>query len=206
MTDPAPRQRDSARTRDAILTAARDVLAKQGFSGWGVNAIARAAGCDKQLIYRYFGGLDGLATAIGEDMAAWLDSALSADPSAKPPATYADLTTRLLLTLARALRGHRLAQRIIAWELAEDSPLVRSFAAARGTAMMAWIARERGSLVPPAGVDAPAINAILVAAVQQLVLASAASGRFSGVPLESDADWARIEQAVRALTAAAYPA
>lgn len=206
MTELPERQRDRARTRDAILAAARDVLADQGFAGWGVNAVARAAGCDKQLIYRYFGGLDGLADAIGEDMAAWLDDALSARRDAPPATDYADLTSRLLLALAAALRGSRLAQRILAWELAEDSPLVRRFAAARGQAMAAWIVRERGALTPPSGVDAPAINALLVAAVQQLVLASAASGRFSGVPLDSDGDWQRIEAAVRHLAHAAYAA
>jgi AcrR family transcriptional regulator len=61
--------RNRARTEAAILAAAEMLLAERGFTAFGVNAIARAAGCDKQLIYRYFGGLDGLAEAIGRKLA-----------------------------------------------------------------------------------------------------------------------------------------
>ena len=38
----------------------------------------RRAGCDKQLIYRYYGGMDGLVDAIGGELARWFgaDAAL----------------------------------------------------------------------------------------------------------------------------------
>ncbi|WP_066796825.1 TetR/AcrR family transcriptional regulator [Sphingomonas soli] len=200
--DKREKQRDRSRTADTILEAAKTVLAEQGFAGWGVNAIARAAGCDKQLIYRYHEGLDGLAEAIGAEMAAWLEEALAA-PEGTPATSYAELMTRLALAYLGALRANRLAQRILAWEVAEESLLVKRFAAARGRAMMAWIARERGDLVPPPGVDAPAANAVLIAGVQNLVLAGAASGAFMGVALD-DAGWERICAAVRSLASGIY--
>ncbi|MBC9032593.1 TetR/AcrR family transcriptional regulator [Sphingomonas sp. JC676] len=199
----AVKQRDSARTRAAILAAAKDLLAEQGFANWGINGIARAAGCDKQLIYRYFGGLDGLAEAIGEDVARWLEEALAANP-ATPATSYAELMARLAVALLDALRGNRLAQRIIAWELAEPSPLAASFSAARGKALAGWVARERGALRRPAGVDAPMINALLVAGVQQLVLADASGGRFMGIDLGDDAGWERVRAAIAAMTRAIY--
>ena len=127
MSDSEDRKRNRGRTEEAILTAAKDTLANQGFAGWGVNGIARAARCDKQLIYRYFGGLDGLADAIGEDIAAWMEEALSARPGSTPPASYAELVSRLLLEFMEALRGNPLAQKIIAWEVTEESPLVKRF-------------------------------------------------------------------------------
>lgn len=198
------KQRDSARTRAAILVAAKDLLAEQGFAGWGVNGIARAAGCDKQLIYRYFGGLDGLAEAIGADIAAWLEEALAAKPGAAPATSYAELMGRLAIALLDVLRSNRLAQRIIAWELAEPSPLAASFAAARGRALAAWVARERGSLQRPAGVDAPMINALMVAGVQQLVLAHASGGRFMGIDLSEETGWERVRSAIEAMTRAVY--
>jgi len=196
--------RNRGRTQEAILAAARQVLVDQGFAAWGVNAIARAAGCDKQLIYRYFGGLGGLAEAIGAEMTAWLDTALAPRPDAPPSASYAALMARLAVEYLEALRANRLAQRILAWEVAEDAPLVESFATARGKAMAAWIHRERGNLMPREGVDATAANAVLVAAVQQLVLAGAASGRFAGIRLNSDRDWERIRTAVETIALAAY--
>ena len=206
MSETEDRGRNRSRTEEAILAAAKDTLANQGFAGWGVNGIARAARCDKQLIYRYFGGLDGLAEAIGEDVAAWLEEALSARPGQTPPATYAELVSRLLLEFMDALRANPLAQKIVAWEVAEESPLVKRFAAARGRVMMQWIARERGSLVPPEGMDVFAANALLVAGVQHLVLAGAASGSFSGIDLTQEPNWQRIRAAVVAMAEAAYAA
>ncbi|HCV71491.1 MAG TPA: TetR family transcriptional regulator, partial [Agrobacterium sp.] len=57
---PEKRIKDRAATEKAIFEAARSLLAEEGFQGFGINAVARRAGCDKQLIYRYFGGLEGL--------------------------------------------------------------------------------------------------------------------------------------------------
>jgi len=196
--------RDRARTQTAILAAARQLLAEQGYPGWGINAIARAAGCDKQLIYRYFGGLNGLAEAIGAEMAAWLDTALAVRPDALPSGSYAELMARLALEYLEALRASQLAQRILAWEVAEDAPLPQRFATTRDKALAAWINRERGNLMPREGVDGTAANAVLIAGVQHLVLAGAASGRFSGLRLNGDRAWERIRNAVETIALAAY--
>ena len=202
--DTAPdRTRDRSRTEEAILAAARDVLIEKGFGAWGVNAIARAAGCDKQLIYRYFGGLDGLAEALGTDVARAIETALSVAPS-QPAASYAELVARLLDALVEVLRGNPLMQRIIAWELSEPNALTHSFAQARSRALADWIARLRRDLAPPANIDAPAINAVLIAAVQQMVLGSAATGSFAGLPLCDESDWDRVRLAIRSLALAAY--
>jgi hypothetical protein len=56
---------------------------------------------------------------------------------------------------------------------------------------------------PPPGVDAPALNAILIAAIQHLVLAGAVAGRLSSLSLATPADWDRaramLARIVRAL-------
>jgi AcrR family transcriptional regulator len=208
MTNPDPKDgkaRDRARTEATIVAAAREVLADAGFQGFGVNAVARRAGCDKQLIYRYFGGLEGLVAALGADLANWLEDSLAA-PDQAPPATYAELAERLVLRFLDALRGNQIVQRIAAWEISDPSPLVAQLSAARGMAMMRWVMRTRGDLTPPEGIDAPALNALLIGAVQQLVLAGASTGGFVGVPLKSEEDWARIRAAVVRLTRAAYAA
>src|SRR6185295_11786660 len=69
--------RDRAASERALVAAAVEVLADAGFRSFGVNAVARAAGLDKQLIYRYFGGLEGLVAAVGEEVAARLGRRLS---------------------------------------------------------------------------------------------------------------------------------
>lgn len=193
MDDLEARSRNRPETEAALRAAACDLLAKSGFQALGVNAIARAAGCDKQLIYRYFGGLDGLMAAVGEDLAAWVGSALD-DPT--PHSSYAGLVEALLMRLTAALRYDPLARQIAAWEIAAPSPLMQPLAKARSKAMQDWVAARRGSLRPPPGTDAPALIALLVAAIQHLALAEAGSGALSGLTLD-DAGWHRIESLIR---------
>lgn len=197
------RGRDRARTQDTILAAARQVLAESGFPGFGINAVARQAGCDKQLIYRYFGGLDGLVEAIGDDLAAWVSASL-AKASGPAPVSYGELVERLMLGFLASFRSDILVQKIAAWEIAEASPLVQRLSQARGKALAQWIASQRADLVPPAGIDAAAINAMLIAALQHLVLSASAMGQFGGMSLVQEEDWQRVERAAVAIVRAIY--
>lgn len=201
----APRAtRDRPGTEVNIIEAAKRVLAEEGFGAFGVNAIARRAGCDKQLIYRYFGGLDGLVDAIGEDLAS-LFQELMDEPGASADATHAVFVEHFVLALLAAFRRSDLLLRIAAWEVLDPSPVTRRLAEVRGRALNAWVQARRGSLEVPAGVDAGAINAVLIAAVQHLALSARAVGGFSGVALAADADWHRIEETLRMLVRASYP-
>ena len=98
-----------------------------------------------------------------------------------------------------------LMQKLVAWELSDPSPQVRRLSDQRAMALGDLVARLRGDRQPTAGLDAPALNAILIAGVQHLVLAGATSGRFSGMALASDADWDRakamLTRIIRALNA-----
>lgn len=58
----APRKRDAAATRAAILAAAKAQFARFGYDGTALRSIAAEAGADVALIKRYFGGKDGLFT------------------------------------------------------------------------------------------------------------------------------------------------
>ena len=49
------RTRNAVQTRTAILAAARAQFAELGFDRTTLRAVARAAGCDPVLVYRYFG-------------------------------------------------------------------------------------------------------------------------------------------------------
>ena len=75
--------RDRQKTESGIREAARRILHGEGFEGWGVNAIARAAGIDKVLIYRYFDSLEGLLEEIVQETVFWPDPEGLPDQSAE---------------------------------------------------------------------------------------------------------------------------
>ena len=64
-----PRNRQQTASR--IKQAAKSLLEREGFVGWGINAIARNANADKVLIYRYFNSLEGLLTEIISETVFW---------------------------------------------------------------------------------------------------------------------------------------
>jgi len=63
--------RDREATRARLIGAVGTLLAREGFKGLGVNAVAREAGVDKVLIYRYFGGLSELIADFGREGNFW---------------------------------------------------------------------------------------------------------------------------------------
>ena len=194
---PAPaatRPRDRAATEKKILAAAARLAARDGFAALGVNALAAEAGFDKKLIARYFGGIDGVVAALGRDTDLWL-----ADVKVGRSGKYGDFVRDLLLAYAGKLREEKLLQSLLAWELAESSKTLKTLDANRSRAMQAWMVAQRGALAPPPGVDAPAINAILLAAVNYLALRERTLGGFAGMDLKGPEAWKRIGAALAAL-------
>jgi len=71
LSRPLKAARNRLNTETRIIQAVGAVLENDGFEKVGVNLVARTASVDKVLIYRYFGGLDGLSGAFGERTDIW---------------------------------------------------------------------------------------------------------------------------------------
>lgn len=86
------------------------------------------------------------------------------------------------------------------------SPLVSRLVESRSVRLAQWMNETRGGLTAPEGADAPAVNALLIAGIQQLVIAASANGQFAGLALRDDEDWLRLKAAVSAVIRATYGA
>lgn len=203
MTRPegSPAPRDRAATERAIVEAAARLLADKGFAALNVQSVAEAAGVDRKLVYRYFGGVEGLVERLGAE-ARWTLG------DAAPPASgdsYGAAIAQLARAYGEALAGDAALRGLITWELAENSPLLQHLEAARSATLQAWMAQRMAGLSRPEGVDAPAINAVLIAAIQHLALRRGQGRPFAGLPLD-DAGWARVEAAITTIAEAVYTA
>jgi AcrR family transcriptional regulator len=195
------RPRDAAGTMKLITNATVRLLAENGFTGLGVNAVAAAAGVDKQLIYYHFGGLDGVIRQLGTELEFWLGTPLQA----RPGEPYGDAVYRLLMEYTDALRRNHLVLRLLAWELVEPTDVLKDLEVTRSAAMAGWVAGLRASAQPvPAGVDAPAINAVLLAGLHYLALREQSLGSFAGVDIQSPEGAARIANAIKFITERTY--
>ncbi|PZQ62274.1 MAG: TetR family transcriptional regulator [Phenylobacterium zucineum] len=63
----APRRRNAAATRAAILASARKAFARAGYDGVGVREIAAGAGVTAMLVNRYFGSKEQLFAEVTVD-------------------------------------------------------------------------------------------------------------------------------------------
>lgn len=124
-----PRDRDRARTEKDILAAVGRLLESSGFDDLGMNAVAREAGVDKVLVYRYFGKLPELLRAFAERGGHWPTDAELV--GVERPSDPAELAIRLLVNFGRAIRGRPQTQAILRRELEERNPLTDALAEAR---------------------------------------------------------------------------
>lgn len=67
MAEPARRARNSEKTKEDILAAARAEFCEHGLGGARVDSIAERAGANKRLLYHYFGNKEDLYRAVLHD-------------------------------------------------------------------------------------------------------------------------------------------
>ena len=198
--EPSPRSRDRAATEERILGAVGQVLAREGFAAIGINAIAREAGVDKVLIYRYFGGLPELLRAWGESGRFWprVQDLLGDDPQALLALPAAERYARFFEHFVHELRSRPLTLAVLAAEVQDRNELTAILEAEREQ----WGADATRVLGGPEMQARPYVQDVtllLVAGVQYLLLRSRRIRTFGGVDLHTDAGWQRLLRAVREL-------
>jgi AcrR family transcriptional regulator len=106
---PAPRRRDAAVTRAAILASARSAFARAGYDGAGLREIARGAGVTAMMVNRYFGSKEKLfAEVVAATMAAPVILARGVLGSAKRAQDMAAALVALTEAGATPLDGFRI--------------------------------------------------------------------------------------------------
>ena len=177
------------------------MLERDGFSGLGINAIAKEAGVGKPLIYRYFGGLPELLDEFGRDADFWMrldDILVEADreTGGKPPASFADVIRIATICYTRVLRRSPVMQEILASDLTAAPDLIKPLSEARRMRAVQALEEFMQGVGAPDDVDVDAVFAILLAAFQYLTVRGRVDDSFWGVPLGTDDEWKRFEDAM----------
>jgi AcrR family transcriptional regulator len=163
--------RSRLNTEQRLLEAVAALLLEQGYPAVGINSVARRAGCDKVLIYRYFGGLDELLLAFAETTTLWWEVDEIITESAADCETIAlpDFLQRLLNRYVEALETRPLALEIMAWEMSEQNNLTRHLARIRSERGMQLVKRIRLYYRQP-NIDIGGILGVFGASINYLVI------------------------------------
>lgn len=199
---PMRSSRNRPRTEAKLREAVGALLVKGGFGALTPSAVAREAGVDKMLIYRYFGGLPGLVEAVanGPDFFPTFEEVCGGDPAALRALPFSERSAIVVDNYARLLMARPVVLELMVWELVERNELTAIMETAREE-MGLKLAREIFAGDGERSAQVNAVSALLGAAVTYLALRRRKIRWFNGVDLRSDEGWARLREAVRQMTA-----
>jgi len=194
------RSRNRPRTEERLRAALVEVLVAGGFAALTPSAVARAAGVDKMLIYRYFGGIAGLVEDVANRPGFFpsLEEVCGGDPAALRQRPLPERAATVLDNYARLLMARPAVLELMVWELVERNEL---------TAITETV-RERMGLAVAQDVFGDATedpeqlrsaSAVLAAGVTYLALRRRKIRWFNGVDLRADTGWTQIRTAIATL-------
>ena len=161
------REEHSALAAQNILDAATRLFVEQGVNAVGMADVAKAAGCSRQTLYRYFDSRQDLHLAFAHREAERLVTLVSQEVG-----PIADPSERLVAIIVALLREVRTTDYLAAWfrsgepalaaELANSSTMLESLALSffadappseRGVQLTRWCIRVTMSLLITPGAD-----------------------------------------------------
>lgn len=183
-------------TKEKLIKAVGKVVAEVGFQQLGVNLVAREAGVDKKLIYRYFGGLQGLVAAYGKTLDFWpsAEELLGGDRDAVARMEPHEIMALFFKRYMRAILRRPYTLEILAWEAIERNELTRALEEVRAQSALEFFELMEND--PPEDVDLTALVIIMAGAVNFLAVRSRIHKTLGGVDLQSDEGWQRIERTI----------
>lgn len=184
-----------AQTKAKLVQAVGNLLAREGFQGLGVNKVAKEAGVDKVLVYRYFDGLPGLIGAYSLSKDFWPSVAELVGPDldrlkSMPPDKQ---VAQFFKDFIAALRRRPRTLDVLTWELLERNELTKQLEDIRIRTILEYF--EHLDEIP----EDPNLSAIVVlmaGAVIHLLVKSRINSHVGGIDLGTDAGWERIDSAI----------
>ena len=211
-TPPKPRKtlsgplRDKSRTMARMVAAVGKVIQKKSYPGLTAPNIATAAGVDKKLVWTYFGGVNKLIEEYIHQKDFWRLAekgdveALLKNPNQIGPNEIGNL----LESQFEVLLKDKALQKIIHWELGENSKLLRSLADERervGEQLFSLIMSD----FEKSPVDLRARLALILGGIYYLSLHSKSNGSLvCGIDVNEKSGKQRIENAIREIIFEAY--
>jgi AcrR family transcriptional regulator len=191
------RSRNRPQTEERLRTAVAAVLVQGGFGALSPSTVAREAGVDKMLIYRYFGSFEGLIedVANGPEFFPGFDEVCNGDPAGLRAKPVPERAVTVAGNYARLLLARPVVLELMVWELVERNALTAIMETARET-MGLRLAREIFDDADDPGF-VKAFFALLGAGITYLALRRRKIRWFNGIDLRSDEGWDQLLAAVR---------
>ncbi|MBL7006595.1 MAG: TetR/AcrR family transcriptional regulator [Spirochaetia bacterium] len=172
-------------TENLLLDTVGKIVEGNGFSAIGVNAVAEQAGVSKILIYRYFGGLQGLIGAWVLKNNYWVEDTKDWEEDLALVPSEVSAIRNAMKEMFRAqwssLKAEPLRRELLRWFIAEENPVSRKALEqieTRGREIsLSFLERIETTE------DIDAVNALLIGGSYYLSLIADRVDVFNGIPL-----------------------
>lgn len=181
-------------TEKNIIEAVSSIILTEGFSKLGINRIAKVAGCDKVLIYRYFGGIEGLISRWAKENDYYSFAIDMFKEKINSSDDMRSVAKEILIQQLRFIRESRMMQELILWELSGNSTFdyIRDTREKNGHEIQQMIEHKLGMTDS----DAKYYITILMAAINYLVLFARTSDMYNGIDFSSEETWPKMETTI----------
>ncbi|QGY41395.1 TetR family transcriptional regulator [Pseudodesulfovibrio cashew] len=188
--------RNKEMTKQKLVQAVGQVMANVGFQQLGVNQVAREAGVDKKLIYRYFGGLEELVATYGRTLDFWpsAEELIGTDRDLIRSMPPSELVSLFFKRYLQAILARPNTLEILAWEALERNALTKALEEVRVKTALEFF--ELMNDDPPENVDLTALVLIMAGAMNFLAIRSRIHPTLGGIDLQSESGWDRIEKTI----------
>lgn len=193
--------KNKEQTKSKILTAVGEVLAEEGYQAIGVNRIAKQAGVAKTLIYRYFGGLEGLIQAYGETDSFWpsVDEIRGMSDADFKALSLRERCRTIFINFRLALKKRPHTVAIYAWEMVENNAITKSLIASRTQSSLNLVKEMMGQNHIEMTEYDHEITAMLGAALLHLTIRESLDSPFAGLDLKEQTTWDRFDGALETI-------
>ncbi|GAB3576184.1 TetR/AcrR family transcriptional regulator [Spirosoma luteolum] len=190
-------RRNRAKTTQRIVEALEEVIAERGLEGVGVNRVAEKANVSKVLIYRYFGGMEGLMeyyVKMGKLFPVFNPAVLD---QIRPlhDSDVARIWYRQVIQTYRYFRTFKAAREVLKASVIENDTIAETTARAQDEEMTRLV--EQLSFVK--GADTQAISAVVLGAMTYLTIMAQNDRTMISIDLRSEEGWKRIEGAIKTI-------
>ena len=181
--------KDKERTKQRLIEAVGSLLRTKGFQQVKVNEVAAEAQVSKILIYRYFGGIDGLIDAYIRQKDFWISYQLEKE-------TREDIQLaikQMYREQIQSMRADQAFRELHLKELADKKPLSDEIEKIRESNGIQLIEKVQEITQKPKG-EVAALASILGGAITYLHLYEAMRDEYNGIDLKSEEGWEQIAQ------------
>lgn len=187
-------------TMRRLIDAVGEIIRAKGYTGLGVNKIAKQAGVDKVLIYRYFISPENLIETYVMEKDYWMVfSEKLRNPAAEEKGDLREIVGSVLENQFDFFFNETEMQNLIIWEIAEKGDLMKRISLAREL-LVDDLLKQTDQHFEGSRVDFRTLSALLSAGIYYMILHKEV-GEFCGIDVRKKTGRDMVKQGLRNIIA-----